>query len=817
MNKPIFILGDLNCNLLKESPEKRVITELCDDVNLKQIIKDPTRITDTSQSLIDIILVSTEAAILESGVLHSTISDHFPIYVITKLKVPKIPPTYITVRSYRKYDPTVFSTDLATKSDCLLSIFTEADVNAKTKVLKETIQSTLNLHAPIKTIKIRSRTNTFVAPDTKELMSTRDKLHQRFLKSRCKRDWEKYRESRNKVKVILKEASINHLSDEVKANKNNPGSLWKIINKSIPVKEKEKHIYTKELKTVVEDFNKYFTSVGKITATAALDLANKNNIVLSDPLVNDVSYPMEEQFKFEPVTCSKIQRIITDMPRNKSPGPDKLSIGVVKDCLPVILGPLTNIINCSFQSGMFPDLWKLSEVIPLLKEGDHETPSNNRPLSLLEVLSKVCEKVALDQFGSYITEKQRLSPHQNGNRKHHSTETFNIFITDKMLEAMDNKHVTALVLLDLSKAYDSISHKILLHKLKCVGASPPAIKWFESYLSGRTQYVRIRSTISPVIALTHGVPQGSILSPFLFGIYVNDLPAITISSDLDSYVDDSKLHLAFLVEDIQQAILKLEFDLHKTAKWCLEHQLLINPNKTKFLLVGTRSRLQNIPTTISLKFLGETLRPVPVAKDLGMQLDLHLSYDEHISKLSSTCIKRLCQINRVKESFDKETLSLIIEALVINKLLYCSNVWANTSSSNLKKLQTVQNFACRIITNIKKFDHVTPGYLQLKWLTIDKLLIYKDAVMAYKCLNNLAPSYLTKKFIKRSDIHNCQTRNNHNLDIPSYKSATGQRTFYYRAVKIWNELDDDLKNISELKRFKKKLKEYLLNFKSLDL
>ncbi len=564
-----------------------------------------------------------------------------------------------------------------------------------------------------------------------------------------------------------------------------------------------------DLKSIVEDFNNYFTSVGKITAATALDLANKNNIVLSDPMLNSEIYPTDQQFNFEPVTCSEIRRIIMAMPRNKSPGPDKISMFVIKDCLPVILGPLTNLINSSLTLGEFPDKWKLSEVIPLHKEGDQEIPSNNRPLSLLEVLSKVCERVALDQFSSYITENQRLSPHQNGNRKHHSTETLNIFIIYKMLEAMDKKHVTALILLDLSKAFDSINHTILLHKLKCVGASPLAIQWFESYLSDRSQYVRIGSTVSSTSALTHGVPQGSILSPFLFGIYVNDLPAVTVSSDLDSYVDDSKLHLAFLVDDVQQSIAKLEKDLYKTAKWCLEHQLLINPDKTKFILVGTRSMLQNLPTQINLKFLGKT--PVSVAKDLGMHLDLHLSYEDHISKLSSTCINKLCQISRVKESFDKKTLLLLIEALVINKLLYSSSMWANTSSKNLKKLQTVQNFACRIITGIKKFDHVTSGLQELNWLSIENLLIYKDTIMAYKCLNNFAPSYLANKFTKRYDIHNCQTRNNHCLNIPSFKTTAGQRTFHYRAVKIWNDIDDELKKIPELKVFKKKLKEHFLN------
>jgi hypothetical protein len=179
-----------------------------------------------------------------------------------------------------------------------------------------------------------------------------------------------------------------------------------------------------------------------------------------------------------------------------------------------------------------------------------------------------------------------------------------------------------------------------------------------SYLSVRSQYVRIGSTVSSTSALTHGVPQGYILSPFLFGIYVNDLPAVAISSDLDSYVDDSKLHLAFLVEDVQQTIAKLENDVYKTAKWCLEHQLLINPDKTKFLLVGTRSMLQNLPTQINLNFLGKTVKTVSVARDLGMHLDLHLSYDDHISKLSSTCINKLCQISRVKESFDKKNFNI---------------------------------------------------------------------------------------------------------------------------------------------------------------
>jgi hypothetical protein len=206
------------------------------------------------------------------------------------------------------------------------------------------------------------------------------------------------------------------------------------------------------------------------------------------------------------------------MPSNKSPGLDKINMRVIKDSLPVILGPLTDIINCSLSTSTYPSTWKKAEVIPLLKDGDHEQASNNRPLSLLPVASKICEKVVLIQFNSYLLRNNRLSSHQSGNKKHFSTETLNIFVNDAILKAMDNKMLTALVLLDLSKAFDSINHNILLQKLEFIGASQSSLRWFSSYLKGRSQVVRIGSTLSSPLNLTHGVPQGAILSPLLFCI-----------------------------------------------------------------------------------------------------------------------------------------------------------------------------------------------------------------------------------------------------------------------------------------------------------
>ena len=189
------------------------------------------------------------------------------------------------------------------------------------------------------------------------------------------------------------------------------------------------------------------------------------------------------------------------------------------------------------------------------------------------------------------------------------------------------------------------------------------------------------------------MPQCEILSPLLFCVYINNLPLTTQTCNLESYIDNSKLYQSFSISDIEQSITNLETDLYRTAKWCLEHQLLINPVKTKFLIVGSRPMLQNLPAEITLNFLGKTIKTVLVAEDLGLNLDSLLSYDVHISNLVASCMKKLCQINRVKDILNNETLLLCIESLVVSKLLYCSTVWSNTSSKNIKKLQAVQNFA----------------------------------------------------------------------------------------------------------------------------
>ena len=295
----------------------------------------------------------------------------------------------------------------------------------------------------------------------------------------------------------------------------------------------------------------------------------------------------------------------------------------------------------------------------------------------------------------------------------------------------------------------------------------------------------------------------------MFSIYTNDLPSIITKTSVSSYVDDSKISLSFPIYDKLQAKAALEEDLNNVAFWCCTNSLLPNPGKTKFLLLGTPQLLNTFCVDFTVNFLDKTLHPTFTARDLEISLDLHLKYDTHISELVSSCSSSLCLINRIRHLLDHETLTYIIKTLVLSKLFHCSTVWANTAEKNIKKLQLVQNFAARIITNTRKFDHITPVLQELKWLPVDKHLIYRDTLQIYKCLNGLSPPYLSNQFQYQSSTH-LRTRHNTDLIIPKFKTSTGQRSFHYRAIKLWNNLDEQLRSIDNIRTFKAELKKSLL-------
>ena len=489
---------------------------------------------------------------------------------------------------------------------------------------------------------------------------------------------------------------------------------------------------------------------------------------------------------------------------------DKISSRILKDSLPSTLTTITHIVNNSFVTNTFARAWKTAEVTPILKCGNPDVPNNYRPISLLPIVSKVTERLVHGQLMEHLIRNNKLAAHQSGNRKLHSTETALLYVTDQLLQAMDNKKVSIMVLLDMSKAFDSIRHDILLSKLQNLDFSQGALDWFQSYLSNRQQCVRIGDAVSKVLPLEFGVPQGSILGPVLFTIYVNDLLSVPKRCLSASYVDDCKLYLSFSPAELPTSILALNEDLTRISQWCCKNSLLINPDKTKVLAVGLPQLLKKL-SSFSITLFDKEITPVPVVKDLGVLLDTRLSYNQHITEIASKCLFKLYQINRIKHLLDRKTLLLVINSFVFSKLQYCSTVWSNTSSSNIDKLQKVQNFAGRIILGLRKYDHISDGLRSLKWLPIREKLILNDATMMHKCINKLVPDYLADMFKSRSQVHNRQTRSSGALDIPLCRLSTGQRSFAFRGAKLWNSLNDNIKSLKCPRNFRRHLANVLLS------
>ena len=299
--------------------------------------------------------------------------------------------------------------------------------------------------------------------------------------------------------------------------------------------------------------------------------------------------PLSEQFSFKKVEPVLVESIISSMPNSKAAGKDKIPIRVIKDCIIPTSPVITSIINTSLIMSAYPIAWKIAKVTPIPKEKEHqELANNNRPISLLPVLSKVCERVAYNQFAEYLTSKQRLSSNQSGNKRGFSTETSPTNITDSILNAIDQKELTALVLLDMSKAFHCVNHNLLMLKLQDMGGSQSCLQWFRSYLSNRQQYVRINSIVSDALPLENGVPQGGILGPLLFNIYVNDLSATPQHCDPHCYVDDTGLLHSFKIQSKSFAIENVNDDLTRVRSWCFSNYLLLNPEKTKLLVFGSR-------------------------------------------------------------------------------------------------------------------------------------------------------------------------------------------------------------------------------------
>ena len=462
----------------------------------------------------------------------------------------------MNVRVFKTYVPDNFSSDIAQVPWQAFDF--SSDIDEKVATFNNLFLDVLNQHAPVKQITVKAKPIPFMTSELLLQINERNRLLKVARSTRNILDWEIYKSSRRQVKSSLRKAESEYVKNEITTNKGNSNALWKTIRQCLPKDRPADRVSQKPPEVLADDLNTYFVNVGRDVAIKATEMLSKFKLPIPDEEPHTIC---EDVFEFQLITASYVSQLIDELLLNKSPGIDKIPAKVVKDCKIHIVDQLANLINCSLQTCTFPSAWKLAEVIPLMKNDlDAEKGPNNRPISLLPILSKLCERVAYLQLTTFSTGRGKLSKHQSGNKKLYSTETLNILTTDYIIDQMDKKNLTAMVLIDLSKAFDGISHDILLQKLIKFDISSSAIKWFKSYLEERFQSVRIGNHLSDPKLITHGVPQGSILGPLLFSLYVNDLSTIPKSANTESYVDDTKLFMSVNWNNLDNGLKELKWE-----------------------------------------------------------------------------------------------------------------------------------------------------------------------------------------------------------------------------------------------------------------
>mgnify|MGYP003433291688 FL=1 len=449
---------------------------------------------------------------------------------------------------------------------------------------------------------------------------------------------------------------------------------------------------------------------------------------------------------------------------------------------------------------------KLAKVTPLFKSDDRALPTNYRPISVLPVFSKILEKIMHKRLLSYLTQNCLLTSQQYGFRENHSTYMALINLVDRVSEEIDNNNVTLGIFLDLSKAFDTIDHAILLNKLNYYGVTGIANNWFTSYLNDRKQFVQIGQTISKTLSISCGVPQGSILGPLLFIIYINDITNVSKLFDLIMFADDTNLFIKD--KNLGSLVANANNELDKISNWFKLNKLSLNIKKTNFILFTSRKR--KLDEKPELKIDGTKIEQVRTAKFLGVVINDTLTWDDHIKTVKQKVQKNIGIIYRIRANLPSCTALSLYFTLIHPYFEYCNIVWAVHRSSQLNKLFICQKIAIRTITNSRRRTHTKPLFAKLKILTLFDVNNQQVACFMYRSTNNLLPDYFSKMFSQNSSFHAHNTRQHHHIHIIRHRLNVRRNTVHIFGPKLWNNLPTAITQSPNVFVFKRRYKKYLL-------
>ena len=518
---------------------------------------------------------------------------------------------------------------------------------------------------------------------------------------------------------------------------------------------------------------------------------------------------------------------------NKFCGLDPIPTFLLKDCINELAPLLCYIVNSSIEMSSFPPALKKAVIKPTLKKDDADSDclKNYRPLSNLPVLSKLLEKAILTQLNRYLDENSLHCPVQSGYRPKHSCETLLVRMTDDILKDMEAGNVVALVLLDLSAAFDTIDHKILIQKLSNdFGIRGNALRWFVDYLQNRSFCVKVNQGFSDFLCLLFGVPQGSLLGPILFILYIKHLQKVAarFGLNIQLYADDSQLYIAFhpmKPEETEELKKKIQECLAEIQNWMVDNYMKLNESKTELLLIAKPLVLRNLDVDMTFTFGEVDVKPTDCKgdswKSLGVKLDPSLNMERQLNSVKQKCMWTLSNLQKIGRYFDRETKLILVKQLVISKLDYCNALYVSLPMKYLKKLKSVLNCGIRFIYNINNRDEdLLPYYKRAHILPIEQRIQFKICLLSYKVVYGIAPQYLNEllEVDSQSALSKTRLKSNDTLRLkttrPS-KTRVGERRLTNCAPDLWNSLPLEIRSLQNVETFKQHLKTHF--FKDLSI
>lgn len=800
----VILLGDLNIDFLAiNSNSFSYFNNLLETYGLLQVVDQPTRITSQTQSLIDVIITNDPDLVQSVSVVDSGVNtDHFALACELCMSREKSPVKYVTYRDFRDFDNASFQQHLYSYDwDTICGL---SDVNTMVEYFNRNLIELFNLHAPVRTVRVTRAPAPWMTSTIRDMIHTRDAALQRYRRTRNPVHGQYYAELRNYVTGAVRREKRAYLNCAV--SKKNAKSTWSALSQLNIVNKCRKHL-PNNFHYDIDDINKYFGNVG----------ANGVGSSVAKTYISryDRGSAFGPLFDFHTVNRDDIL-LYFDRIKSKAVGLDGISSEMLRLVILCLLDHITLIINKAITTHTFPDKWKEAVVLPLPKVSNPTGLSQLRPISILPTLSKILEMIMAAQISEFVQKNDIIPASQSGFRANHSTTTALWNISDDILKNIDEKKVSCLILLDYSKAFDTVDHLLLVKKLKYFGFSSCAAGFISNYLSHRTQCVRLGSDISQPLVIGRGVPQGSILGPLLFSIYISDFHTVIKQGKIHNYADDSQLLYTLPTTKTDASVSSINEDLSRLAQISLEHKLTLNASKSQIILFGSKRNLATFTNDLEIAIDKKALPIVTEAKNLGIWLDSELRFTKHVNMLCQASYSILKQLYPSRHIMDTKLKLKVCESLILSKIAYGDVVYGpNLKYEDTYRVQKIFNSCLRLCYGIRKFDHISHKYDEAGWLKFEGLLQLHINTLVHKTLLIREPEYLFEKlkFLSNPDSERSSRSVGRLLLIPRHRSTCFRRSFSYMAPKLYNSLAPRFYNFS-LVNFKKKLKTHILNTSS---